>query len=235
MLVNIKQRISQALPTKLGQRGVTIVELLMVTAIAGLLVVSVLSVTLVFYGDIIRGNQQARLAVESQNILRNVVEELRVSSGIRANNAIADSNAPGGAWSTSNEDLILIISTPVLDSTNNFVVNPITGSPYQNEIVYFADNGTLYKRHLANTSATGNTVKTSCPAVSASASCPADVVMSQNFETMHFVFYDQDDVITTTLADAKSIELTVEMLRRSFGQIIEFDNRIRITLRNTVL
>lgn len=232
MLASIKKRVRGL---RQDRRGITIVELLMVTAIAGLLVVSVMSVTFVFYGDIIRGNQQARLAVESQNILRNIVEELRLSSGIRANNSIADSNAPGGGWTTSNENLILIISTPVLDASNDFVTDPVTGSPYQNEIVYFANGGILYKRILANPDATGNTLKTSCPAASASASCPADVKMSENFETMHFIFYDQDDAITTTLTAAKSIELTIEMLRRSFGQVIEFDNRIRITLRNTVL
>lgn len=220
---------------KLNDRGVTIAELLVVTAIAGLLVASSVTIMLFFYGDVLRGNIQSQLAVESQNILRSVVEELRVSSGVRSTNSNADANGPSGGWTTSNDDLILIISTPVLDSSNEFVINPITGSPYQNEIVYFADGKTLYKRYLANASAAGNTVKTSCPASAASPSCPPDVVMSSNFETMNFEFYDQDDNHTTNLSDARSIELTIEMSRKSFGKDIEFDNKIRITLRNTTI
>jgi type II secretory pathway pseudopilin PulG len=217
------------------ESGLTIVELVVVTAIAGLLIASTLTVMLFFYGDTLRANLQSQLAVESQGILRSVVEELRLSSGIKASNTNDDPNAPAGGWTTSNSDLILIISTPVLDSSNEFIFDPLTGSPYQNEIVYFAVDNILYKRFLANTDASGNTMKTSCPHSSASPSCPPDVELSQNFETMNFMFYDQDNNSTTVLANARSIEITIEMLRAAFGKDIEFDNNIRITLRNTVL
>lgn len=202
----------------------------MVTAIAGILIVSVLTVTLFFYGNVIRGNLQARLAVESQNILRSVVEDLRISSGIRANNTITDPSV--GGWSTSNSSLILIVASPAVDSSNNFIIDTSTGYPYQNEIIYFANGGRLYKRFLAHPDASGNKLKTSCPAASSSPSCPPDVILSSNFETMNFVFYDQDDNITTTLPQARSIGLAVMVKRKSFGKDLKFDNKIRITLRN---
>lgn len=223
--------------TKLRQSGVSIVELLVVTAVAGLLVTTAMTVMLFFYGDTLRANMQSQLAVESQNLLRNVVEELRVSSGIRENNQITDDNQPGG-WTTDNDSHILIISTPVLDSNNEFVIDQNgTGGPFQNEIVYFVEGQTLYKRYLANDhpDITDNSMRTSCPEGTVTSSCPPDVTMSENFEDMNFVFYDRDDNPTTVHADAKSIELGIEMNRRSFGKDIEFDNDIRITLRNTVL
>ena len=220
---------------KANQNGFTITELLIVTTISGLLIASALTVMMFFYGDVLRSNIQSRLAVESQNILITFVEELRVSSSIKANNEINDPNAPVGGWTTSNENLILIISTPVLDSNNEFVIDPATGSPYQNEIVYFAEGDNLYKRYLSNTSAAGNTVKTSCPAALSSETCPADITMSDNFYTMNFIFYDRDDIQTLILADAKSIKLHIEMKRKSYGKDITFNNDIRITLRNTVL
>ncbi len=216
------------------EKGMTIAELIVVTAVASLLIVPTLGVMLFFYGDAIASNLQSRLAVESQNILRSMVEELRVSSGIRASNTIADSNAPGGAWNTSNASLILIIATPALDTANNFVIDPLSSKPYQNELVYYATGKTLYKRYLANPSATGNRFKTSCPAALATAACPADVVLTDNFKAMDFVFYDQDDAVTTTLTDARSIKLLVTLERRVAGRDITFDNNIRITLRNSL-
>lgn len=214
--------------------GMTIAELLVVTAVASLLIVPTVTVVLYFYGDTVTSNLQSRLAVESQNILRSMVEELRVSSGIRSSNTISDPNAPGGGWTTSNASLILIISTPALDTANNFIMDPLSGDPYQNELVYFAVGNTLYKRYLANSSATGNRFKTSCPAALATASCPPDVEMTPHFEAMNFVFYDQDDIATTTLTDARSIKLLIEMKRRVGGRDIQFDNNIRVTLRNSL-
>lgn len=234
MSANIKTATSHYLTQKpLNQAGTTILELLVVTAVAGLLVVSSVTVMLFFYGDVLRGNLQSRLAVESQNVLRAVVEDLRISSSIRANNSIADANAPGGSWTTSNSNLILIISTPAVDSSNGFIIDSLSGYPYQNEIVYFASGDTLFKRVLANPSASGNRFKTTCPAALASSACPGDVVMSDNFETMDFKFYNQDNNLTTDLTLARSIEMSIDMQRQSFGKEIVFNNNIRITLRNT--
>ncbi|HET7630408.1 MAG TPA: type II secretion system protein, partial [Candidatus Saccharimonadales bacterium] len=131
-------------------KGFTIIELLVAIVVGSLLIGTMLTVTFLFYGGTIRENYESRLAVESGNLLRSITDELRTSSGVRSANAIADPNAPGGQWTTSNASLVLIISTPVIDSGGNFVMSPLTGAPYQNEIVYFAQGGTLYKRYLAN-------------------------------------------------------------------------------------
>ncbi len=49
---------------------------------------------------------------------------------------------------------------------------------------------------------------------------------------MTFVFYDQDDLLTAILENARSIKLTIELNRRSYGKEIKFSNAMRITLRN---
>jgi prepilin-type N-terminal cleavage/methylation domain-containing protein len=216
------------------QAGFTIAELLVAIGIVGLLMVPATMVMISFYGATIRNSTEARLAVESQNILRSMVEELRTSSGVRASNTITDTNAPAGGWTTSNASLVLIISTPVTDTNNNYVIDSLTGDPYQNELIYFVNNSVLYKRYLANTSATGNRYKTSCPVASATASCPADVQLSDHFKAMSFEFYDQDDNITTTLSAARSIKLLLDMEQKTFGQTITFSNNIRVTMRNSL-
>jgi type II secretory pathway pseudopilin PulG len=218
---------------KLNQAGLTIVELLVVIGISSVLLVAFLTVSLYMYGDTVRSSLYSHLATESSTILRSVVEELRQSSSIRTSNANPDANAPGGGWTTSNSNLILIISTPALDSSNNFIMNADTGYPYSNEIIYFASGNKLYKRYLASSSAVGNTRQTTCPEVSASSSCPPDILMSNNFKDMSFVFYDQDDAVTTNIPDARSIKLFIQMQRQTFGKSLQFDNNIRITIRNT--
>lgn len=217
---------------KLSQAGVTIVELLVVIGVASALLLAFVTVSVYMYGDTIRSSLYAQLAGESQTILRSVVEELRQSSSIHTTNENADANAPGGTWTTSNSNLILIISTPALDGSNNFIIDPDTGYPYENEVVYFTSSGRLYKRFLANTSATGNIRKTTCPQASASLTCPPDILMSSNFKDLNFVFYDQDDAVTTDITNARSIKLFIQMERRTYGKTLTFDNNIRITMRN---
>lgn len=231
MLDNIKHRIKQIHP--LNQAGVTIVELLVVIGISSVLLISFMTVSVYMYGDTVRTSLYAQLANESQTVLRSVVEELRQSSSIRTSNANPDANAPGGAWTTSNSSLILIISIPAVDSSNNYIVDSNTGYPYQNEVVYFASGSRLYKRFLANPSAAGNARQTTCPQAVSSSSCPPDILMSSDFKTLNFVFYDQDDVVTTTIPNARSIKLFIQMQRKTFGKTLTFDNNIRITIRNT--
>lgn len=218
--------------TRLNQAGLTVVELLVVIGISSVLLVVFTTISISLYGDTVRSSLYAQLAGESQSVLRSVVEELRQSSAIQSNNQNPDTNAPGGTWTTSNTNLILIISTPALNSSNNFIINPGTGYPYNNEIVYFTAGKNLYKRFLANPSALGNARQTTCPHASASSSCPPDILMSSNFEDLNFVFYDQDDVVTTTISSARSIKLFIQMERRTFGKTLTFDNNIRITMRN---
>ena len=231
MLDSIKKYTRQ-MPRKLNQAGVTLVELIVVIGVSSALLLSVMTIGVYLYGDTVRTSLYAQLATESQTVLRSVVEELRQSSSIETTNLNTDANAPGGAWTTSNSSLILIISTPALDSNNNFIIDPDTGYPYQNEIVYFSSGRQLYKRFIANSAATDNIRKTTCPQASSSASCPPDILMSSNFKTLNFVFYDQDDAVTTTIPDARSIKLFIQMERRTFGKTLTFDNNIRITIRN---
>lgn len=211
-----------------NQRGFTIVELLITIVVAGLLVGALLTVTFTFYGNTIRNSNEARLAVESQNILRSIVEELRISSGVRSSNQ----NGIAGEWTTSNASLVLIIASPALNSNGQFVTNSTTGERYINELVYYASGNKLYKRYIvpAGSVADGNRNQTSF--TPGSGNYPEDVLLSSNFKSLSFVFYDQDNNVTTTLADARSIALTINMEQAAYGTSVKYNNTIRMTLRN---
>lgn len=211
--------------------GFTIVELLISIAIIGIIAVSLLAIITNYLVLITRNNILVDMTVDSQSLLRVTVEELRYGAGVRQTNAITDPNTPSG-WNTSNTNFVIIIAVPALDSARNYIIDTTTGSPYNNELVYFKQGSVLYKRTLAHPSASGNILQTSCPAASASPSCPADRVLNEATKNMVFTLYDQDDVITTDALLARSIKIDLLLERDTFGEPLVLNNSIRTTLRN---
>ena len=172
------------------------------------------------------------MTASSQNLLRTTVESLRFGDGVRQSNTISDPNAPSGGWSTSDTNFVIIIASPALDSSHNYIIDPGTGSPYMNELVYYKSGSSLLERTLANPGATGDTLKTSCPASLATSSCPADKDLADFVTSMTFTLYDQDAALTTDTTQARSIKIDLTMSRQLFGTPISLSNSIRVTLRN---
>lgn len=77
------------------------------------------------------------------------------------------------------------------DSTNNIIMNG--KQPYEDEYILYIDGTTrqLKLRTLANTDAVGNKLKTSCPAVSASAECPADRIVASDIDSIDLRFFSR--------------------------------------------
>jgi hypothetical protein len=198
-----------------------------------ILLVSLLAVFTNFFVVTTRTNAMIDMTVDSQSLLRTAVEELRYGAGVRQINAITDANAPVGGWNTSNAAFVIIISVPAADASRNYIIDPDTGSPYMNELVYYKSGTILYKRILAHPDATGNSLTTSCPPSIATASCPSDRKMAENVNSMVFTLYDQDNATTTDPLLARSVKIDLVLQKDSFGAPLTFDNSIRITLRNT--
>jgi hypothetical protein len=217
---------------KLNNQGFSIAELTIAIVVAVIVSIMLTMITIVFYGSILRGQIESELAVESQIIFRNIVDELRLASEVRETNLIVDANSPSGGWNTDTSLAILIIAIPAVDNSRQFIIDDTTGLPYQNEIVYFASDGSMFKRFLANPDATGNKLTTTCPAILADTNCPEDAELSQDYEAMNFIFYDQDDKVTVDTTLARSIEMNIDLSRNIFGGDASAKNNIRVTLRN---
>jgi hypothetical protein len=179
---------------------------------------------------ITQNNYTVAMTSDSQNLLRSMVEELRYGAGVRQSNSISDPNSPVGGWNTNNANFVIIIAMPVKDSNGDFIIDTNTGFPYQNEFVYYKNGNVLYKRILANTNASGNSLKTTCPV--ASSGCPGDIKLVENINTVSFVLYDQDNNTTINALLARSINIHVLMEKNIFGKTINTDDNMRITLRN---
>jgi len=215
------------------EQGFTLAELNFSLLILGILLVSVLTIFTNFFVIMTRTNALIDMTVDSQNLLRTAVEELRYGAGVRQSNTIADANAPSGGWDTDNAAFVIVIAVPAVDADRNYIIDTDTGSPYMNELVYYKNGTTLYKRILAHPSAADNLLVTSCPASLASASCPADRKLVDNVDSMTFILYDQDNILTTDPLLARSVEIDLTLVKDTFGEPLTYDNSVRITLRNT--
>lgn len=217
------------------ESGFTIVELVLSLVVGSMLSLTVIAFTFSYYMDTMRAQAETNMLIESQIILRRVADDMRYSSSILTTNTIADANEPSGGWNTSNDDLILILSTPAADSQGDFIDNEDQGTLYQNEFIYFADGQNFYKRVLANSGASDNRLLTNCPAASASASCPADPLLSEDFSAMSFIFYDQNGDVTNDPTLGRSVDIIIELEKTVFGETLSVENQIRMTLRNPFL
>jgi len=214
------------------QNGFTIVELTVSITAGSIVALAVLSISLFFFADVMRAGAQTELQSDAQTALNRVVEDMRTGSAILTTNTITDANEPGGGWNTSNTDLVLIVSTPSVNSSGNFIFDSGSGNPYQDEFIYFTDGNTLYKRILSNPTAPDNSSQTTCPAAAATSSCREDRKLTDNFEDMSFVFYDQNNNVTTDPTLARSAQITIQMYRQVFGRDVSVENNVRMSLRN---
>jgi len=215
-----------------AQDGFTLVEVTVAVTVMALVAVVFLGVVTNYLVIIARNNELSEMTLTSQNLLRTTVENLRFGDGVRQTNTISDPNAPSGGWNTSNTSFVIILAVPAVDTSHNYIIDPTTGSPYMNELVYYKTGLTLMKRSLANPGATGATIQTSCPLALATPSCPADVQLATYVSSMVFKLYDQDAVLTTTPSLARSVNITLTMQRNAPGNPINVTNSIRVTLRN---
>jgi prepilin-type N-terminal cleavage/methylation domain-containing protein len=214
------------------QAGFTLVEL--TVAVSAFAIVGVLFIGIVanYFVLITRNNELTEMTINSQNLLRTTVENIRFGDGVRQTNQISDPNAPSGGWNTSNSIFVIIIAVPAVTSTHAYIIDPDTGSPYMNELVYYKNGTTLMERILANSSASGNSLLTTCPPSLATSSCPADTELATYVSSMTFTLYDQDGAVTATASTARSVNITLTMQRNAPGNPLGITNSIRVTLRN---
>jgi len=212
--------------------GFTVVELTISLTIASILAVVLFTATFYYYVTTAQAETSTNLALESQSVLSQLTDDIRLADSIASTNSISDPNGPGGGWTTSDPSNIIIIESPAVDSSRNLIYDPTTGFPYKNEYIYFMNGTNMYKRVLANTAATGNTAKTTCPAASATSTCPPDRVFSTNLSNLTFTFYDANDATTSDATKARSVLFRVDLAKKMFGKNITLSNSTRVTLRN---
>lgn len=219
---------------RLNSSGFTITELVVV--------ITVISILILVIGMFLINNlQQSTLATirsnmlhEAQQSLDLIANDIRLSANADATNRWSDVNGPGGAanpysWH-SNQD-ILVLATAAEDSSGGILfVDAKNYITQKNNVIYFVNNKTLYKRTLA---ATGddNAAKTSCPRDEATVSCPADKELIHNVKQFQVTYKDgQDNTVSPT--DARSVELAITIEKPVYRNKVSVSYDTRMVFRN---
>lgn len=213
-----------------NQSGFTITELMVSVAIAAIASMLMVTAFVYTYGSVVVEQTRASMTRDSQVFLRRVVEDIRLSNQILETNTITDANSPSGGWVTNNPADILIATSPATNSERELIFDPITGYPYQHEVVYFSNDGKMYRRFLRNNLALDSTQNTTCPA--GTTGCPSDAELVGNVASLLFEFFDINDDPTVVASEARSVKISVSLQKKVYGQDIETTNSTRITLRN---
>jgi prepilin-type N-terminal cleavage/methylation domain-containing protein len=213
--------------------GFTLVELIVVMAVSGIVMLAVASFLMDNIYQTALASERDSQAREVQQSLDLAANDIRISANADTNNRWPDANSPGGAdqygWASSSSTLVL--ATAVQDSSGRVIFadakNYITE---KNNIVYFVSNGTLYKRLIANP-VSGNTWLTTCPAASSSTSCPADKELLHNVTAFSVAYLDEQNT-TVPPSDARAIQLHVTVSKKVFKQTLTNDYTTRMVFRN---
>jgi prepilin-type N-terminal cleavage/methylation domain-containing protein len=253
-----------------NQKGFTVIELLVVIVASSL----IMAVTFNFfwqYWQYAEKSQSDLDVLTSRLDLSDYIREtVGTTSGLIDQNSIADPNAnvPDASAGTSYWQSIhpvpgttspsSSVDKPVLyfkhfsqDKNNNFIMNG--ANPYEDEyVIYLSKKGELRVRALANSSASGNALITSCPPSAATSSCPSDKLLIDGLSSVAVRYFSRSgnlldytptyDSSTGTYINGPDfpavdvIEYTVNISKTPSTQTAtttQSSTVIRVALRNT--
>lgn len=181
--------------------------------------------------------QQAKadLLREAQLSLDVIVKDIRLSGGADPVNSVADTNSPGASenfgigWESN--DNTLVLSRSAEDNNRNILFQDANRYVTEKDnVVYFVNEGSLYKRTLA-ADVESNRRRTSCPKDSSSESCPADLQLVKNVSNFTLKYFDgMNNEVEPE--QAQSVEASLDLSVNKFGKNIEANYKTRTVFRN---
>jgi hypothetical protein len=235
------------------ERGFTLVELLVIGPV--MLLATITAMTFLFnqYGQIVKQDGQLRLRMEAQNLLFGFQDDLwfanQFSSTINSN--LSDPYQPAGGWNNATSPPTLIVSLTALTTNQRdpnrqpVYINESTCTPpdgdgansiLYNNTIYFQEDTNLYKRTLtapAGLATCGTSYeKQTCPEANSSPTCRADPVLSDHVTSFSVTYYDVDNVVTTTPESAESVEVSLTLTDKAFGENVTATSSLRLRKLN---
>jgi len=215
-------------------KGFTVVELVIALSVIGLVVMLVTNFAV---GNLVQytiTNSRANLLGQAQLALDVMTDDIRLSAGVDENNRWEDEYGPGGesdlfSWESGSETIILATIAEnsdreiLFDDTSEYI-------PHKNNVIYFLEGDTLYKRVLA-APVDDNKITSTCPEAEAIASCPADRILTSNITDFSISYANSaGDAVSPT--EARSAEVFIELSERKFGEDVIVSYTTRMVFRN---
>lgn len=255
----------------LNNRGFTMPELLVVIILIGSLSSLLIFYSFSFwrYSSLLEADLETY--VERLNANDFIREKIGTSSGLITQNSIEDDNThnpdpdiPSGLYwipihaipkntvaTGSGTEPLLYYKRYSTNSSGAYIMNGT--QPYEDEFILYIDRAKkqLLVRSLANSGASGNALKTSCPPSIATALCPADKVIITNLSSIDAQYFSKSgnpvDYTSSTDPDTgeyngpdfpvvEVLEVEFHVAKKPFLQKSNAtinDTVIRIALRNT--
>lgn len=220
---------------RMNQRGFTLIELLVAVAVTGLLIGIIMTYMVNALATNTIDVERESLLQQAQTALDTANNDILLSANAATTNAWADSNGPGGAanpYSWTSNSTTLVLNTAVQDTSGHIIFDdPLHYVSAKNNRIYFVQNGTLYRRTLADP-VSGNALSTSCPASLASSTCPADSVVTGDVSKFLVTYYDDNGDQTNDPTAARGVGLELKLHEYKYNHNIDVDYTTRTVFRN---
>ncbi|HSX06413.1 MAG TPA: prepilin-type N-terminal cleavage/methylation domain-containing protein [Candidatus Saccharimonadia bacterium] len=219
---------------RLNQSGITLVELLialvLTTAISGLIIS--------FSVDKLEQSSEQTikydLLTNAETGLNRIANDVRIATSADDNNRWQDAHAPAAptdelSWQSTSSTLVLAVAAQ--DSHHNIIFDDAHDYiSAKNNIIYYLNGTSLYRRMLAAPN-TGNSAITTCPPGATSSTCPADADVLDNVSSFSVQYYGSDGS-TATPTTAHSVQLNVTLLQNRYNHNITTQYSTRMVFRN---
>lgn len=216
---------------RLQSAGFTLVELAVATAVAGILILVIMSFTINSFAQMSITEARGDLLREAQFSLDTLTEDARLSSNSYADTVILDPNAPSASQKWQGDASTLILATAAQDANRNILfADPLQYSSHKNNKVYFVKDNTLYRRTLA-ANVPNNALKTTCPRAEISNSCPGDSMLAHNVSEFSVKYFDSSGE-EVPVEQARSIQATLKLSIYKYDRDITAEYKTRTVFRN---
>ena len=225
----------------MNDRGFTLVELIVAIAASTILLLVIGN----YVVDAILGSNQdynrTLVLSNAKEAVTVVARQVRLAKSVESVNDQPDANAPGApgnlySWSgAAGSGGTLILSVPAKDSTGSVIyIDSLHSSMYTDNVIFYLDSSThrLYRRYIANASATGDVGVTTCPPSKATSTCPADAVVVDDVANLTTTYMDNNNNVVTNPSGTEAVKYTVTETRTIHSHVYTGTYTTIAALRN---